>query len=102
MKIKMGIKKIILPCFIILLLPVALMCERENKIIISSDETNNLYSMIKNSRLPHSRYENPDEALKHVRKGDLLLILADDYPEKQTEISDLFYRTLKKKIGIGA
>lgn len=97
MKIKMGIKRIILSCFIILFLPVALMCERENKIIISSDKTNNLYTIIKNNKLPHSRYDSPEEALNNVRKGDVLLILADNYPEKQTEISDHFYRTLKKK-----
>jgi len=73
------------------------MCERENKIIISSDKTNNLYTIIKNNKLPHSRYDSPEEALNNVRKGDVLLILADNYPEKQTEISDHFYRTLKKK-----
>ena len=93
----MFVKKIILSCFIILFLPVALMCGKQNKIVISSDKTNNLYTIIKKNNLSHTRYDSPKEALKNVRNGDVLLVLADNYPEKQTQISDEFYRVIKEK-----
>lgn len=97
MQINILVRRIILSFFIILFLHVAIVCESQNKFVISSNKTNNLYTVIKDNNLPYSRYDSPEEAFKNVRKGDVLLILADGYPEKQTLISDDIYRGIKEK-----
>lgn len=91
------VKKILLLCAAALLLSGSFIYGKQNKIVISSDKTNNLYTIIQNSNLDHSWYDSPKKALQNLRDGDVLLILANNYPEERTKIDEEFYRIIKEK-----
>ena len=93
----MILKKIFLLFVVFLLSPGLAIYGRQSKIILSCDKTNDLYTIIKNNNLPYSRYASPEEALKNTREGDILLILADNYPTEQIKINEELYRKIEKK-----
>ena len=93
----MILKKIFLLFVVSLLFPGLAIYGRQSKIVFSCGKTNDLYTIIKNNSLPCSRYANPEEALKNTREGDILLILADNYPAEQTKTNEELYRKIEKK-----
>lgn len=94
---KKCFKTIIVFFVLILLFPGSFIHGRQSRIILSCNEANDLYTIIKNNKLPHSRYTSSEEALKNVQKGDVLLILANNYPDEQTKINEEFYQLIERK-----
>lgn len=70
---------------------------KPGKIIISSNKSNNLYMILTNSGMPIKRYDTPSEALRHADKDYLLLILANEYPQRRSDVDAGFYDTLREK-----
>jgi hypothetical protein len=94
---KKPFKTIIAFFVLFLFFPGSFIQARQSRIILSCNEANDLYTIIKNNKLPHSRYASPEEALKNVQKGDVLLILANNYPDEQTKINEEFYQLIERK-----
>ena len=84
------------------LLPVAYQAcaaERENSMILSCKEDNDLYRTLQENKIVCSRYNTPGEAIDHAGEGSGVLILADGYPGTTTVLdASLFEKARGKKL----
>ncbi len=60
--------------------------------IFAGHETNDLYQTAKASGLAARRVDTPAAAVAQAKAGDGILILADDYPARQTPVPDDVYQ----------
>lgn len=68
-------------------------------LIFSCAATNDLYRLLASASFP--RYESPEEAVARAERGSGVLILAEGYPEKSTELSaELFRKAAEKKLRV--
>lgn len=69
----------------------------KQEIILSCTENNDLYKVLKENRIPATRYNTPQEAITNAKNGAAVMILADDYPAKTTEFDFSLYETIRNK-----
>ncbi|SFK89786.1 hypothetical protein [Proteiniphilum acetatigenes] len=68
-------------------------------IILSCNEQNDLYNVLKNNGIACVRFNTPEEAILNAREGSAVMILADNYPTETVKVdSILFDEALKKKL----
>jgi len=65
--------------------------------IFASRESNDLYQTAKASGLATRRADTPAAAVAQAKAGDGVLILADDYPARQTPVPDEVYQSAAAK-----
>ena len=66
-------------------------------LILSCNEDNDLYKSLSSASIQCSRYDSPAEAINSAAVDSSILILADGYPQTQTQISDALYSTAHQK-----
>ena len=87
-------------CFVLLFLGVILtsMFPAEGADVhLSCEADNDLYQVLLNSEIACRRYDSCAEALQETVRGDGLLVLADGYPERTTEVPSGFYEQAAAK-----
>jgi len=100
----MSIKKYNLERYILhLLLIVAFVylqaCSSREKVILSCKSDNDLFVVLQNNNIPNKRYNSPWEAVNEAPEGAGVMILADEYPFKTTNLGQsLFNEAAKKKL----
>ena len=73
--------------------------ERENSMILSCREDNDLYLTLQENKIACNRYATPGEAVDHAGEGSGVLILADGYPQQTTVIEPaVFEEAAGKKL----
>ena len=85
--------------YYILLVLVFFSCS-DNKgisITLSCRENNDLYIVLKENKIKCVRYNTPQDAVNHAKEGTPVMILADDYPEKTTELHVSLFRQARLK-----
>jgi hypothetical protein len=86
----------------IILLPVVFYSCSYNKgisITLSCREDNDLYLVLKENKIKCIRYNTPQDAVDYAKEGTSVMILADNYPEKTTELdTSLFNQARLKKL----
>lgn len=96
MKSVLNILKFVVPLTIICILLVWYV--RPYKVHMYCDETNDLYGVIqKLEYIDVVRYNNLEDLMDGIDKGEPVLILADNYPDERLEIPDQFFNILKEK-----
>ncbi|NIA12298.1 MAG: hypothetical protein GWP10_21940 [Nitrospiraceae bacterium] len=85
--------------FAVLLLVAVQACtaKSQNSISLSCKEDNDLYLTLKENKIACARYNTPEEAINNAGDGSGVLILADGYPEKTTEIAASLYEKAHSK-----
>lgn len=83
--------------FFILFIPLLFVRGNEKRVVFSCDKSNNLYTIIQNSKLDNVRYDSPSEAISNAHEGDVVLILANKYPEELTQMTNEMYRIIGEK-----
>lgn len=74
-------------------------CSSGEKIILSSDSGNDLYRVLKENHIPCERYESPQEAVSNAPEGAGVMILANGYPARTTQLDQsLFDQAAQKKL----
>jgi len=83
-----SVKDVVLAGIVVLLLVAYQACaaERENSMILSCKEDNDLYLTLQENKIACNRYDTPGEAVDHAGEGSGVLILADGYPQQTTVI----------------
>ena len=69
----------------------------QNNISLSCKENNDLYQTLKKNWIVCLRYNTPDEAINNAAEGTGVMILADGYPDKTTELDSLQFKKVFKK-----
>lgn len=92
----MNLQKLYL-CFLILFIPILFVRGNDKRIVVSCDKSNNLFTIIQNSKLKHIRYNSPSEAIRNAKEGDVVLILANKYPEELTQVTNDLYKIIEEK-----
>src|ERR1035437_8597920 len=65
----------------------------------SCSENNDLYRLATSSGISCIRFQNAREAVNHIPTGSVLLILAEDYPTKATQIDpDIYQEAAQKRL----
>jgi hypothetical protein len=68
-------------------------------LVFSCSASNDLYKLLASGTASFPRYESPGEAVARAESGSGVLILAEGYPRKATELSpDLFRKAAGKKL----
>jgi hypothetical protein len=67
------------------------------QINIFCNEDNDLYQLLVSSGQNCRRFEDIENALSQCKKNDVLLVLANGYPEQKTPIPESFYETVRDK-----
>ncbi|XOV93525.1 MAG: hypothetical protein ACFHWX_02210 [Bacteroidota bacterium] len=70
---------------------------KKPQIHVYSDEDNDLYQLLVSTGLDCRRYEDIDNALKHCKKNEVLLVLAKGYPDRKTTLDEDFYQIVIEK-----
>lgn len=85
--------------FTTLLLVILQACDfkKQDTIILSCKEDNDLYLTLKQNDIPCVRYNTPEEAINHAEEETGVLILADGYPLNPTEIDAALYKKAGSK-----
>jgi hypothetical protein len=68
-----------------------------NSITLSCLDNNDLYLTLKENKVPCLRYDTPAEAINNTTEGSGVMILADGYPDKTTEMDTSLFETARKK-----
>lgn len=71
--------------------------KRQNSISLSCKADNDLYVTLKENKITCVRYNTPEEAINNAGEGSGVLILADGYPTKTTEIAASLYEKARSK-----
>ncbi len=71
--------------------------DTNNRIHVYSNESNDLYQLLKSNGENCIRYDDINTALKSCEKNEVLLILAKNYPAATTVIPGDFYKRVNKK-----
>ena len=66
-------------------------------LVFCCSTSNDLYKLLASRTAPPPRYETPEEALKQSSPGSGVLILAEGYPEKATELGAGIFRMATEK-----
>lgn len=82
---------------VLLLIAIQACAPASRSIILSCNESNDLYKALKENRIACIRYDTPTEAIYHAGTGAGVLIMADGYPEKTTEVDSLLFEKAKDK-----
>ena len=70
----------------------------QKKVHVYCDETNDLYGVIKGlEHIDVVRYDNLDELMDGIGKGEPSIVLADNYPKERLEVPSNFFNVLKEK-----
>jgi len=73
--------------------------KNQDRIILSCNEDNDLYRVLKENKIDCARYDTPEEAINKAAVQSGVMILADNYPGKATMIdSSLMARARSKKL----
>ena len=60
---------------------------------------NDLYQVLLENRVPCSRFDTPEQAIREAPEGTGVLVLADDYPKTPTPLNaDVFEQAAAKKL----
>ncbi len=70
---------------------------RNTQMIFNCRADNDLYSVLTKSGVKCARYDTASEAVENARPGTAVLILADGYPEKTTDIPAAVFDAAAKK-----
>ncbi len=85
-------KPVLVLCAVLLSIVVQAQTVRnQTALILSCKEDNDLYQALKKNNISCIRYNTPGEAINNAHETTGVLILADGYPAKTTEISDGLY-----------
>lgn len=93
-------RKLLLPlwaCIIICSTHFSCSNSKSGNLIFSCEENNDLYKTLLANGFEATRFDDAEEALQAADPEDAILILADDYPEKQVSLSDNFFKQVKEK-----
>ena len=71
--------------------------DTNNRIHVYSNESNDLYQLLKSNGENCIRYDDINTALKSCEKNEVLLILAKNYPAVTTVTPSDFYKRVNKK-----
>ena len=82
---------------LLLILSSLLISCSENKLTISCSKSNDLYAVLENSNIPFKLAASAKDAVLKADKGSGVIILADDYPGKLTEIDEEVYSVAREK-----
>lgn len=98
MKITLYKYRNIYTFFILLFVVIISSCSVSRQEIILSGEINNdLYEVLQENNISCIRYNTAEEAITNAKDGAAVMILADDYPHKATEINSVLYEKAKAK-----
>ena len=67
------------------------------KVLLSCKSDNDLYLTLKKNHFQCTRYNSPEEVIKSAAENSGILILADGYPDKTTEISTTLLEIARSK-----
>lgn len=84
-------KKTIFLFHLICILFFLLSCTEKIDIILSCNESNDLYKVLKENKIHCIRYNTPEEAINNAAQGSAVMILADDYPVKTTQMDSYLF-----------
>ena len=71
--------------------------DRQGTFVLSCQENNDLYTVLKNNEIPYTRCDTPEAAVDAASEGAAVLILADGYPQQPTAIGDAVFEKAAKK-----
>ena len=71
------------------LLHLPVLGEDAPSLVLCCTPDNDLYAVLRGSGVRCARYDSPDEALKHLTRGNGLLLLADGYPASTTRVDSM-------------
>lgn len=83
--------------FLILFLPFISVANSPLRIVFYGSEQNDLYVLLQQEGVQVYKALSPIDAVRNADKGDVLILAADNYPEKRLSLDDTFYRALKAK-----
>ncbi len=66
-------------------------CSSRNDINLCCSDDNDLYKTLVENRIECVRHDSPEEAINNSAEGSVLLILADNYPDKTTDTDLQFF-----------
>ncbi|MCB0687193.1 MAG: hypothetical protein KDC53_11730, partial [Saprospiraceae bacterium] len=69
----------------------------KKEVIIYAEENNDLYQLLTGGQVACKRFDLLQDALQACSANDVLLLLAEGYPERKTELPDDFYKILSEK-----
>ncbi len=93
-------KRFLLSCAALLGACAALAAETDqtaSRLILACRENNDLYRVLTENGVAHSRFDTPDKAVKAAASGAGVLLLADDYPEKTNLVGPDVWEEAKRK-----
>ncbi len=71
----------------------------KQRIAISCNEENDLYRVMKENRIPCTRFDSPEEAILRAKAGGSVMILAENYPFQTVMLdSDLYEKVVQKQL----
>ena len=72
-------------------------CSSSDELILCCRDNNDLYQTIKENGIACRRYPTPEEAINKAGKGSGVMILADNYPDRTTDMDVLLYEKAQNK-----
>lgn len=63
----------------------------KNTIVLSCLGDNDLYMTLKANKIPSIRYDTPAEAIRNAEEGSGVMILADGYPARTTDLDSMLF-----------
>ncbi|WP_212592608.1 hypothetical protein [Sphingobacterium humi] len=85
---------------LLLLMPFAALFAQQGsiRVVLLGEEQNDLYQLLKKQdAVKLQRVSTAKDALRKLKKGDILLCMADGYPKAKLALDASFYEALKKK-----
>lgn len=72
-------------------------CSSDKDVVLSCKENNDLYLTLKENKVACQRYDSPEEAIDKAAEGAGVMILADQYPDRTTEMNASLFEKAKIK-----
>lgn len=93
--------KLQISVYLLFLLLGILLCQScsfsKQTIILSCNEQNDLYNVLKENGIRCIRFNTPEEAILHASKGDAVMILAENYPVETVKMDSTLFEEVSKK-----
>lgn len=86
-----------LSLFLYLLCGLTIDLRAQSSLTFCGSASNDLYRLLSEENYPVQRFDNIREALLMAKRGDGIIVVADNYPDSQTGIDNEQYKIIKKK-----